>query len=146
MSDQSLFSLDRFLSLSGPDLFQYAEPFVSTETALVPESVYDPLRSMLTEMDDRHLVYALEICMLLKPQEFASRAADFLSHVDSAVCCAACRALEHLDADAMTPELVKRITETPIVDLFSVHVRTGERVRVGSNKEFIRHLLAVHNR
>jgi hypothetical protein len=142
MTELSPFLLDRFLSLSGPELRDYAEPFVNTHKDAIRESVYEPLQSKLRDLDEEHTVYALEICMLLKPDQFASRAVQFLSHSDSAVCCTAFRIIERLPSSFIRDHLGEQISGTPVVDLFSTHVRTGDRVRVGTNEEFIRELVA----
>jgi hypothetical protein len=141
MTEQS-FSLDRFLFLSGAELCNYAEPFVNTRMNAISESVYEPLQCRLADLDEEHTVYALEICMLLEPREFAIRAAQFLSHSDSAVCCTAVRVLEWLPPSLITDDLVKQVRATPITDLFTTHVRTGDRVHLGTNEDFIRQLLA----
>jgi len=141
MTELSQFSLDRFLSLSGQELHDYTETFVNMEKNALPESVYEPLLSKLADFDEEHTVYALEICMLLKPKEFVGRAVRFLSHSDSAVCCAAFRTIERLPASFMTSELLEQIGATPVTDLFTTHIRTGARVRIGTNEDFIRGLL-----
>jgi hypothetical protein len=136
------FSLDKFLELSGSEFRKYAEPFVNVLHDTIPKSVYEPLKSKLQELDIEHTVYALEINMLLKPQEFIEFVIPYLSHSDSAVCCTAFRTIERQPTSLMTNDLCNQIRATPIVDLFSTHVRTGEKVLVGTNEEFIRNLLA----
>ncbi len=92
-------------------------------------------------MDDRHAVYALEICMRLNPLEFVYDAIRYLSHTDAAVCCAACRAIQFLSPAMMPRDVVAKIAITPIVDLFANDLRTDERIRIGTNATFIRDLV-----
>jgi hypothetical protein len=141
MNDSALFSYDHFLSLGGSELVNYVEPFVNTEMRAVPKSVYDPLHTALETFDEVHTVYALELCMLLKPTEFVNRAADFLSRPDASVCSTACRIIKRLSPNSMPTGLMKKIAATPITDLFATNVRTGERIRVGTNEAFIRDLV-----
>src|SRR4051812_6761373 len=94
MNDSTLFSPDCFLSLSGSELVSYVEPFVNSQLQSIPESAYDVLQAALDGLDEAHTVYALEICMYLKPSNFISRSVEFLSCTDAAVCCAACRSIE----------------------------------------------------
>src|SRR5690349_14980193 len=119
MSKSVAFNLDHFLSLAGSELATYVEPFLTTHIESVPQSVYDLVQFQLTSMDEEHTVYALEICMLLRPNEFVTRAVSFLSHTDAAVCCAAYNAINHLPSTLATAELVAKIAATPQVDLFA---------------------------
>ena len=136
------FCLDEFLALSGAELRDYTEPFVNENREALPESLYEPLQSKLAVLDEEHIVYAIEISMLLRPKEFAGCAVQFLSHSDSAVCCTAFRTIERLPAAYITNELLEQIRATPVTNLFTTHVRTGERVEIGTNEMFIRDLLA----
>ena len=106
----------------------------------IPKSVYGPLQSRLTDLNERHLVYALEICMFLNPQDFVSRVVDFLSHSDASVCCAACNLISSVAETLVTEELAEKIADTPVVDLFTADVRSGKRIQIGTNEEFIREL------
>jgi hypothetical protein len=137
-----LFSCERFLSLDDDKLVRYAEPFVTTQADSVPKSAYELLVSKLDDLGDIHTVYALEICMRIDPQDVVGHVVRFLSHPSSSVCCTACRLIETLPPRSVSADLVRRIAETPIVDLFTSHFRSGERVRVGTNEEFIRVLVA----
>jgi len=138
-----VFSYDRFLSLSGCELVDYVEPFVTTRVRAIPESVYDVLRSALTGLDEAHTVYALEICMLLKPREFVRCAVRFLSDSNASVCCTAYRIIKSLPPTSMPAELVREICATPSVDLFASDVCSGDRIHIGTNEEFIRDLIAT---
>lgn len=137
MTEISLFNLDHFLSLSGSELSDYAEPFVNIKNGSVPVSVYRPLQARLADLDERHLVYALEICMLLNPQDFVSRVVDFLSHPNASVCCVACNLVRNVSETLVTEELAKKIAATPVVDLFAADVRSGMRIQIGTNEEFV---------
>ena len=139
--NESTFDCEHFLSLCNDELVTYAEPFVTTQAEKVPGSAYDILANRFDQMSDVHKVYALEICMRLAPEKFVGQAIEFLAHTDSAVCCTASRLLEAVSPELVSDNLIKRISETPVVELFATHVRTGERVRIGTNKEFIRTLL-----
>jgi hypothetical protein len=141
MKDLPLFSFDRFLALAGSELVNYVEPYVNTHAYAIPEAVYDPLQSGLATFDVEHTVYALEICMLLKPREFVSCAVGFLSHSDSSVCCTAYRVLSSLPREMISIDLARKIAATPRVDLFDPHW-SGKRIRIGTNEEFIRGLAA----
>lgn len=141
MNESSSFSYGRFLSLGGCELVNYVEPFVTKHIDGIPESLYEPLRSRLAGLDKEHIVYALEICMLLRPREFAGCVVGFLSHDDSSVCCTAYRLIKSIQPDLMPPELVQRIAATPTVDLFTSDVRSGNRIRIGTNQEFVRDLV-----
>ena len=138
---KSIFSCEHFLALDGDELIDYAEPFVTTQVDKVPDSVYETLLDRLGGLGDIHTVYTLEICMRIDPKNFVSHAIEFLSHSDSSVCCTACRLIESLPKEFIADDLVKKIAETPIVDLFSLHIRSGERIRIGTNEEFIRTLV-----
>ncbi|WP_146512637.1 hypothetical protein [Thalassoglobus neptunius] len=138
----SQFCVDKFLALSGAELHEYSEPFVNELHDAIPEAVYESLQSKLQDLDEEHTIYALELNMLLKPNEFVGFAIPYLSHSDSAVCCTAYRTIERQPTSLITNDLCNQIRATPIVDLFSTHVRTGEKVLVGTNEEFIRNLLA----
>ena len=142
MNAPAIFNTDRFLSLRDSELVEYVEPFVNTQTQAITESAYDVLAAALDGLDDAHIVYALEICMLLKPSEFANRAVMFLSHTAASVCCAAYNSINRLPPSLMPEDLVQRIAATPIVDLFATDLRSAERIRIGTNEEFIRDLLA----
>jgi len=142
MNKPEPFSYDRFLSLVGSALVSYTEPFVNTGKYAISESVYDLLMSNLPRMDEEHIVYALELCMVLKSSEFAYIVAEFLSHVESAVSCTAYRLLKLIHPNLMPADLSKKIAATPVVDLFTHDVRDGKRIQIGTNKEFIRDLVA----
>lgn len=142
MTERFSFNYEHFLSLSGSELVNYVEPFVTTQFDAIPKSVYDALSSSLACQDEEHAVYSLDICMLLRPREFVSRAVKFLSHSDAAVCCAACRVIERMPATLMPADLRGKITAIPIVDLFTTDFHTGNKVRIGTNEELIRGLLA----
>jgi len=142
MNESASFDCDRFLSLGGSELVGYVEPFVNIRIDAIPESAYGVLQAALDGLDEVHTVYALEICMLLKPSEFAHQAAAFLSHTDAAVCCAACNSMNRLPPSLMPADLVQKIAATPTVDLFTTDLHSGERIRIGTNEEFIRDLVA----
>jgi hypothetical protein len=142
MNESKVFSHDRFLSLAGCELVKYAEPFLTTQAEAIPGSVYETLQSQLADMDEEHAVYALEICMRLKPSEFVSRAVTFLSHTDAAVCSTAYRLINSLPPNLIPADLVEKIAATPTVALFAPDVRSGERIRIGTNEEFIRDLVS----
>lgn len=141
----STFSFDDFLSLNGAELVAYAEPFVTSQKDHVPIAVYEVLANKLGELSDIHTVYALELCMQIDPQEFVSHAIGFLSHPNPSVCCTASRLIEALPTESLTSDLVARIADTPVVELTTLHVRTGKPIQVGTNKNFIDRLLAKHN-
>ena len=143
MKESESFSYERFMSLAGSALVSYAEPFVNTRLGTIPESVYDLLVTDLTRMDNEHTVYALEICMALKSSAFASIVVGFLAHADSAVSCTAYRLLKRIPPNLIPADLLSKIAATPVVDLFSADVRTGNRIRIGTNNEFIRDLVAT---
>lgn len=143
MTESNVFSFERFLSLAGSDLVRYTEPFVNSEMQRIPEHVYEPLQSALEVMDEVHIVYALEICMLLKPSEFVSRVITFLSHTDAAVCCTACRLIERVPPSLMPLDLVKKIGATPTVDLFAPDLHSGNRICIGTNEEFVHSLVTT---
>jgi hypothetical protein len=142
MNESEVFRLDRLLSLTGGEMVKYVEPFVNERMTAIPELVYEPLQSKLADMDDEHALYALEICMLLKPSEFLLRAITFLSHPDAAVCCAAYNSINGLPQASMPADLVAKVATTPKVDLFAPDLRSGDRIRIGTNEWFIHDLVA----
>ena len=142
MSELESFSYERFMSLSGSSLVSYAEPFVNTRTHAIPESVFDLLMSNLTRLDEAHTIYALEICMALKPSEFISVVVGFLANANASISCTAYRLLSKTPPELISADLRSRIAATPVVDLFTSDVRTGTRIRIGTNEEFIRDLVA----
>jgi hypothetical protein len=144
MSELGSFSYERFISLSGSSLASYTEPFVNTSKHSIPESVFELLFSNLAKLDEEHTVYALEICMALKPSEFASLVVGFLAHPDAAITCTACRLLQTIPPNSMPADLVRKIASTPVVDLFISDFLTGNRIRIGTNKNFIRDLVAKY--
>jgi hypothetical protein len=143
MNKLELFDYERFISLTGSALVSYAEPFVNTRPDAIPQAVYDLLIRDLPTLDEEHTVYALEICMALKPSEFASTVVGFLAHPDAAICVTAYRLLKRIPPESLRFDLWSRIAATPEIDLFAPDVRTGNLIRVGSNKEFIRDLVAT---
>lgn len=143
MNQSESFSYERFMSLAGSTLVSYAEPFVNTGTHAIPESAYDLLVSNLTRLDEEHTVYALEICMTMKPNEFASIVVGFLANAHCSVSCTAYNLLKRISPELMPADLRSRIAATPVVDLFTSDVHTGNRIRIGTNKEFIRDLVAT---
>ena len=143
MNESETFSYEQFMSLPGSTVWSYAEPFVNTKMDAIPESAYDPLVSNLSKLDEAHTVYALEICMALKPIEFASIAVGYLASADSSVSCTACRVLKKIPPSLMSVDVARKIAATPVVDLFTHDVRTGDRIRIGTNQEFIRDLVAT---
>lgn len=142
MNAPVMFDCDRFLSLGGSELVAYVEPFVNGQAPAIPESVYHMLEGVIDRLDEEHTVYALEICMSLKPFEFVRRAVAFLSHPDAGVCCAACNSINRLSPTLMPEEVVHRIASTSIIDLFTTDLHSGERIRIGTNEEFIRGIVA----
>lgn len=141
MNESGVLSHDRFLSLAGSELVEYVEPFVNVQMEAIPEVVYEPLQSRLANMDDEHALYALEICMLLKPSEFVGRAITFLSHPNAAVCCTAYRLINGVPTTLMPSDLAAKVAATPTVDLFAADVRSGDRIRIGTNERFIREIV-----
>jgi hypothetical protein len=79
--------------------------------------------------------------MRLNASEFVHRAITFLSHTDAAVCCAAYNSINRLSPTSMPPDVAAKIATTPTVDLFAPDIRSGERIRIGTNEEFIRDLV-----
>lgn len=142
MSDKEAFSYGRFMSLSGSGLVSYAEPFVNTSEYSIQDTEYDLLVANLTRMDNEHIVYALEVCMAANPCKFAMIAVGFLAHPDGAVCCTAFRLLQSAPLELISADLVAKIASTPVVDLFANDLHSENRINVGSNKEFIRDLVA----
>jgi len=142
MNEPEAFSYERFMSLVGSALVSYAEPFVNTSTHAIPEFVYDLLVSDLVRLDEEHTVYALEIGMAMKPNEFARIVVGFLANPHSSVSCTAYNLLKRIAPDLMPADLPSTIAVTPVVDLFASDVHTGSRIRIGTNKEFIRDLVA----
>jgi len=142
LNEPQTFRVDRFLSLTGQEFINYVEPFVNMQAGLMPQDVYEPLRSELARMDDAHVVYTIEICMRLNPLDFVDDAVNYLSHTDAAVCCAAYNSINSFSSTSMRHDVVAKIAATPIVDLFTNDVRTGEWIRIGTNAVFIRDLLA----
>ena len=51
-NEADIFSLERFLSLAGSELVEYAEPFVNIHLGEIPQGVYLPLRLQLANMDE----------------------------------------------------------------------------------------------
>jgi hypothetical protein len=143
MNELETFSYERFMSLPGSTVWSYAEPFVNTRMDAIPDSVYDLLVPSLSKLDEAHTVYALEICMALRPSEFAGVVVGFLAHTNSAISCTAFRLLKKIPPTLMPTDLATKIATTPIVDVFTHDVRTGNRIRIGTNKEFIRELVAT---
>lgn len=141
MNESTCFSYDRFLSLAGSELVNYVEPFVTTQADEIPESVYDRLQSGLAGLDEQHTVYALEIGTQLKPGEFVGRVVGFLAHPDSSVCSTAYRLIKSTPPNLLTGSVVEEIAATPTVDLFTSDVRSGSRIRIGTNEEFLRDLV-----
>jgi len=142
MNESESFSYERFMSLAGSTLVSYAEPFVNTRTEAIPKSAYDLLVSNLSRLDEEHTVYALEICMALKPNEFADMVVGFLANANSSVSCTAYNLLKRIPPELRSADLLSSISSTPVVDLFASDVHTGNRIRIGTNKEFIRDLVA----
>lgn len=142
MNKLESFSYERFMSLTGSALCGYAEPFVNTRIDAIGETVYDLLLTNLSILDEEHTVYALEICMALKPNDFAHVVVGFLAHSSAAVSATAYRLLQKMPPELLPADLRHRIATTPVVDLFTSDVRTGNPIRVGTNKEFIRDLVA----
>lgn len=146
MNDPAAFDCDHFLSLTGGELFRYAEPFVSARPGVFPDSVNETLLDRLGVMDDEHTVYAMEICMLLRPGEFLHRLVDFLSDEDSAVCCTAYRLFKSFPAGLLPAHLMAAVAATPSVDLFAHDVHSGARIQIGTNEAFLRDLAGVSSR
>jgi hypothetical protein len=139
------FTVERFLSLGGENLVEYIEPLL-TQHETIPESSYELLRSRLADLDVGHTVYVLEICILLKPDDFIGHLITFLAHTDSSVCCAAFRLINKASLSLLTDELIARIATTPIVDLFDPIIDSEDRIRVGTNKIFINELVVKFTR
>jgi len=146
MKNPAVFDCDYFLSLTGGELFRYAEPFVSTRPGVFPDSVYETLLNRLGMLDGEHTVYAMEICMLINPAGFVDRLVEFLSDEDSAVCCAAYRLFKRVPASLLPAHLMAAVAATPSVDLFAHDVRSGARIRIGTNEAFIRDLAGGSSR
>jgi hypothetical protein len=141
MMESSDFSFERFMSLSGSDLVIYAEPYVTTEAESIRKEIYSALASSLADMDETHLVYALEICMKLKPKELIQRATAFLAHPDAAVCSTAFRIVEYIPVNEIPTDVVDNFSSIKVVDLFGPNLRTGERICMGTNETLLRMLL-----
>lgn len=142
MIEVDQFELHHFLSLSGQALSDYSAPLLATRSAATFGSVYELLVSKLTMVDEQHLVYALEICMLLKSEEFIEDVVAFLSHTDASVCCTAYRLLANYPHTLLPNDFVRRIAVVPVVELFAPSCRSDEKVRVGTNAEFLHSLTA----
>jgi hypothetical protein len=143
MSTPQSFDYERFASLSGTDLIAYVEPFIDIRTNDIKDNFYLKLLDDLLSFDAEHLVYALELGMILHPCDFALRAARFLSSQDSSVCCTAFRVLSKLAPAAITEQLVNTAQSSPKIDLYFVHPHLGDSVHVGTNQHFVQELLAI---
>jgi len=141
MNEQDCFSYDRFISLTGLEHCDYAEPFVTTRPAAIPESAYDPLQAGLAAFDDEHTVYALEICMRLRPSAFIDRVVGHLAHADSSVCCTAYNLLTRVSPSSMPANLAREIANIPVIGLFTADIHTGDRIRIGTNRQFLHDLV-----
>ena len=135
------FSYDVFAATPADKLPAYVEGFLKEEVSFLSDVSFDALRQELRMMDDRHLLYAIELCMLHRPLDFAEYATRYLSHPDAAVCSTAARTLSRLPPEAVSSTMVERIKATPIRPLTSVHPRTGDLFEVGTNEELLRALL-----
>ncbi len=142
MNESAIFSIQTFFLLTGCELARYVEPFIAKGSAAVHYSAYDVLRQGIATFDNEHIVYALEICMLLNETEFASQLPKFLSHRDASVSSTAFRLIYDLDPASVPFGFASAFTAVPIVDLFTTNVISGGEVHVGTNKTFVDKLIA----
>jgi hypothetical protein len=146
MNKISQFDFNRFMKLSGNDVTEYTEPYLNIWRPSLPESIYHQLIACLEELDSVHLVYALEICMLLKPESFFQHVISFLSHSDATVFLAAYRLILRHSPGLMNQKIEKQIASTPVTNLYSRHVRTGRMICFGTNEKFIKEMIATISR
>ena len=134
------FDSNLFLSLTGDDHVRDPEPDVNTRPAAIPDSAYDLIRARIGALDDEHTVYALDICMTLRPSDFLPCLVDFLEDDEAAVCCAARRMLKNSPTIPLPPQVQAAIAA--LSNGQSLHPRCphGGQDRDGDQRIFSRRL------
>lgn len=102
----STFDFDKFLSLSGHDLWDYIPTITESR---VSEPVVRRIIEQLDSFDEEHLAYALEISYTYEGDEFTPLIPQHLAHPSQSVRLAASRKLQHLEhVSKDVYELVKK--------------------------------------
>lgn len=138
MMNDSAFSVERFLRLTGDRLARYAAVCTERFAREGPEAFCRQLHACLSDMDSEHTVYAVEMGMHLMPSLFLDNTIRLLQHSNSDVCCAAFRAIDTLPPRLITNAAIDQIKATPVVDLFATSFATGRPARSGTNEVFLR--------
>lgn len=118
MSDAtSNFDYEKFLSLSGLDLWKWMEPLLVDKSLRLQTDVLERLLSDLpTFRDEYHLVYALELLWLFAPEVVAKQAPRYLAHPQGSVYCAAHNILMRLPDSLLTPELLDDVEKVALTN------------------------------
>lgn len=136
------FNLDHFLSISGRRLVDsFAELVKGSRPPELSDADFASLVQAMESMDNQHLVYAMELCRLLRPEAIAAQAAEHLSNQDVAVACAAHRVLDTLPPEHVTPELIDAVACTPIVAMYCPDLDSYGLRPMGTNRQLVQILL-----
>lgn len=109
MKDIASFDLKTFLSLQSVHLCEYMEPVLANPTIRISENVFGCLLADLPTLDEYHLVYALQLAVNHAKSAFVSLLPSYLVHRSESVRCTAFNALNQIQRDRVTADLVRSL-------------------------------------
>ena len=139
MTERQHFDFKTYVGLHGLALEEYIGPFLVMPICNETIAVCDALHAGIASLDEEHLVYAIELITPVRPLA----GVQYLQHVNAAVFLAAFRSIRRISTESVSQEIIHAIESCPRANLFSINPRTGERVEIGSNADFLAELLAT---
>jgi hypothetical protein len=97
---------DRFVSLERLDLCHFMDAVLADPTTRVSKDVLERMLSELSDYDEYHLLYALELGAKYSPETFARHLPQYLADEHASVVCSAYNALDRLPNEYVTQDLI----------------------------------------
>ena len=111
MTEPKSIDYHTFMSLNGLRLVEYVEPLLIDPAIDVPAEMLAKLLSQLSELDEFHLVYALQLGATFSLESFLPRFSTFLNHKHDSVRCTALNILDRIPDKHVSRELVEAVRQ-----------------------------------
>lgn len=104
------FDYEKFMMLSGKDLYEYTTPYLTAPAEYIPLNVVREMRSKFGDYIDAYkVIFAMELGSKWMPDEYVDVIPKYLSHSDASVRLAACRFFHKMPKKLITTQLIHDI-------------------------------------
>lgn len=104
----SKFDSARFFELNGSELVEFMEPLIGKAELEVSTESNEAILIELDNLDEYHLVYALELCVPRFPNMYYRKILKYLAHEEASVRLAVIRLLDKIPASIVNQEFYER--------------------------------------